>query len=110
LRAGLNDSIHQPGPFIFRVRPSACVSQRGGGCRDRDRRPEDGDRILRVVLTFEVSRTSKVRPFWQAAVSLIGLAVTAYFFIHLAARFFRADTLLSSGSLSWRRIAGELRR
>ena len=49
-------------------------------------------------------------PFWQAAVSLVGLAVTAYFFIHLAARFFRADTLLSSGSLSWRRIASELRR
>jgi ABC-2 type transport system permease protein len=49
-------------------------------------------------------------PFWQAAVSLIGLAVTAYFFVNLAARFFRADTLLSSGSLSWRRIASELRR
>ena len=49
-------------------------------------------------------------PFWQAAVSLVGLAVTAYFFIHLAARFFRADTLLSSGSLSWRRIGSELRR
>jgi ABC-2 type transport system permease protein len=48
-------------------------------------------------------------PLWQAAVSLIGLAITAYFFIHLAARFFRADTLLSSGSLSWRRIVGELR-
>ena len=44
-------------------------------------------------------------PFWQAALSLVGLAVTAYIFIHLAARFFRADTLLSSGSLSWRRIA-----
>ena len=49
-------------------------------------------------------------PFWQAALSLVGLAVTAYFFIHLAARFFRADTLLSSGSLSWRRIGSELRR
>ena len=49
-------------------------------------------------------------PFWQAAVSLVGLAVTAYFFITLAARFFRADTLLSSGSLSWRRIGSELRR
>jgi ABC-2 type transport system permease protein len=48
-------------------------------------------------------------PFWQAALSLVGLAVTAYFFIHLAARFFRADTLLSSGSLSWRRIGSELR-
>ena len=49
-------------------------------------------------------------PFWQAALSLVGLAVTAYIFIHLAARFFRADTLLSSGSLSWRRIGSELRR
>jgi ABC-2 type transport system permease protein len=49
-------------------------------------------------------------PFWQAALSLAGLAVTAYFFIHLAARFFRADTLLTSSTLTWRRIAGELRR
>jgi ABC-2 type transport system permease protein len=49
-------------------------------------------------------------PLWQAALSLVGLTLTAYLFIHLAARFFRADTLLSGGSLSWRRIAGELRR
>ena len=49
-------------------------------------------------------------PFWQAAVALAGLGVTAYFFVNLAARFFRADTLLSSRSVSWRRIASELRR
>ena len=48
-------------------------------------------------------------PFWQAAVSLIGLAVTAYFFVILAARFFRADTLLSSRSLSWGRLIREVR-
>jgi ABC-2 type transport system permease protein len=48
-------------------------------------------------------------PFWQAAVALVGLAVTAYFFVILAARFFRADTLLSSGSLSWRRLIREAR-
>ncbi len=47
-------------------------------------------------------------PFWQVAVALIGLAATAYIFVILAARFFRADTLLSSGSLSWGRIAKEL--
>ena len=49
-------------------------------------------------------------PFWQAAVALAGLGVTAYFFVNLAARFFRADTLLSSRSVNWRRIASELRR
>jgi ABC-2 type transport system permease protein len=49
-------------------------------------------------------------PAWQAPLALIGVALTAYLFVTLAARFFRADTLLSSGSLSWGRIAGELRR
>jgi ABC-2 type transport system permease protein len=49
-------------------------------------------------------------PAWQAPLALIGVALTAYLFVTLAARFFRADTLLSSGSLTWGRIAGELRR
>ncbi|MDF1513550.1 MAG: ABC transporter permease [Anaerolineae bacterium] len=47
-------------------------------------------------------------PLWQPVVSLIGLGVTTYFFIHLAARFFRADTLLSSASLDWKRLLHEL--
>lgn len=49
-------------------------------------------------------------PAWQPFVALAGLAVTAYLFVVLSARFFRADTLLSSASLSWARFAGELRR
>ena len=48
-------------------------------------------------------------PAWQPVAGLILLAVTAWFFIRLAARFFRADTLLSDTSLSWTRLRGELR-
>lgn len=49
-------------------------------------------------------------PIEQLIIGLIGLAITAYFFVLLAARFFRADTLLSSNGLSLRRIVQELRR
>ena len=48
-------------------------------------------------------------PGWQPFVALAGLIVTAYLFVLLAARFFRADTLLSSASISWGRIASEIR-
>ncbi len=48
-------------------------------------------------------------PAWQPFVALAGLLITAYLFVLLAARFFRADTLLSSTSLSWGRIAAEIR-
>lgn len=44
-------------------------------------------------------------PLWQILASLAGLAVTAYLFILLAARFFRAGNLLSDVSFSWRRLA-----
>jgi ABC-2 type transport system permease protein len=49
-------------------------------------------------------------PLWQPLVGLAGLAAMAYAFVLLSARLFRADTLLSSSSLSWRRVIGELRR
>jgi ABC-2 type transport system permease protein len=49
-------------------------------------------------------------PVEQLLVGLAGLAVTTYVFVLLAARFFRADTLLSSNALNWRRIVAELRR
>ena len=49
-------------------------------------------------------------PFWQPVVGLLGLAVTAYLFVLLAARLFRADTLLSHASLNWQRLVRELRR
>ncbi len=48
-------------------------------------------------------------PAWQIAASLVGLAVTTYLLVLLAARFFRADTLLSNASLNWGRIIKELR-
>jgi len=49
-------------------------------------------------------------PAWQPAVGLLGLAVVTYLFVLLSARFFRADTLLSSASLQWRQIVQELRK
>lgn len=44
-------------------------------------------------------------PLWQPILSLLGLAVTAYLFVILAGRFFRADNLLSQASFNWRRLA-----
>lgn len=49
-------------------------------------------------------------PLWQPVVGLVGLAVTTYIFVLIAARFFRADTLLSSTSLSWGRFVEEFRK
>lgn len=48
-------------------------------------------------------------PIWQPIAGLIGLALTTYLFVLLSARFFRADTLLSSDSLKWRRVFQQLR-
>ncbi len=44
-------------------------------------------------------------PLWQVVASLAGLALTTYLTISLAARFFRADNLLSQDSFNWRRLA-----
>jgi len=41
---------------------------------------------------------------WQLLVSLLAQLGTAYLFVLLAARFFRADTLLADSALSWRRL------
>lgn len=49
-------------------------------------------------------------PAWQAPLALAGVVLMAYVFVSLAARFFRSDTLLSGGSLSWQRIGKELRK
>lgn len=49
-------------------------------------------------------------PLWQPIVGLLGLAAMAYGFVLLSARLFRADTLLSSSSLSLQRLIAELRR
>lgn len=47
-------------------------------------------------------------PIWQIVLSVGGLAVTTYLFVLLAARFFRADTLLSGESLNWGRLRREV--
>jgi ABC-2 type transport system permease protein len=49
-------------------------------------------------------------PAWQPVVGLALLAATAYLFVMLAARFFRAENLVSDASLSWQRIRTALRR
>jgi ABC-2 type transport system permease protein len=48
-------------------------------------------------------------PIWQIITSLFGLAITAYFFILLASRFFRSDTLLSYESINLKRVVNEIR-
>lgn len=48
-------------------------------------------------------------PSWQIMLGLALLAATALAFVLLAARFFRADTLLSDAALDWRRVGRELR-
>ena len=47
-------------------------------------------------------------PLWQTVLSLALLAGTAYGLVLLAARFFRADTLLSDAALNWKRLRTEL--
>lgn len=42
-------------------------------------------------------------PSWQPAAGLLGLALTAYLFVLIAAHFFRAETLLSTSPLRWPR-------
>lgn len=47
-------------------------------------------------------------PTWQPIISIIGLTLATYGCVLLAARFFRADTLLSSLSLNWKRLRNEM--
>jgi ABC-2 type transport system permease protein len=42
-------------------------------------------------------------PTWQPVAGLLGLAATTYLFVLIAARFFRAETLLSTAPLRWPR-------
>jgi ABC-2 type transport system permease protein len=49
-------------------------------------------------------------PLWQVLTSLAGLALTTYLIVMLAARFFRADTLLSTAPIKKESIANALRR
>lgn len=75
---------------------------------------EDPNGTLSVVLSLfpfsapsaMVTRLAVAQvPLWQILVSLAGLAVTAYLFVVLAARFFRSGNLLSDESFNWRRMA-----
>jgi ABC-2 type transport system permease protein len=43
-------------------------------------------------------------PLWQVLLSLALLAGTAYLFVSLSARFFRADNLLSDAAFNWKRL------
>jgi ABC-2 type transport system permease protein len=43
-------------------------------------------------------------PLWQVLLSLGLLAGTAYLFVSLSARFFRADNLLSDAAFNWKRL------
>lgn len=49
-------------------------------------------------------------PWWESALGLIILAVCAVLFALLAARFFRAENVLSASKLTWSRLRAELRR
>jgi len=49
-------------------------------------------------------------PTWQILLSLAGLTVTAYLFILFSAKLFRADNLLSSEGLNWKRVLKEFRK
>jgi ABC-2 type transport system permease protein len=74
---------------------------------------EDPNGTLAVVLSlFPFSAPSAMVtrlalapvPLWQILASLAGLILTAYLFIVLAARLFRAGNLLSQESFNWRRL------
>jgi len=49
-------------------------------------------------------------PFWQILTSLAGLAVMTYLMVALAARFFRADTLLSFNPIKKETVLSALRK
>ena len=49
-------------------------------------------------------------PLWQILASLGGLALTSYLIVLLSARFFQAETLLSSDSISFKRVLNALKR
>lgn len=54
--------------------------------------------------------TATIVPIWQIILSLVGLALTTYLIVLLAAKFFRAETLLSSDSISLKRVFSAMKR
>jgi ABC-2 type transport system permease protein len=77
--------------------------------------PNDGISIFFSLfpLTSPTSMLTRLAaapvPFEQLLIGLLLLAATAYLVILLAARFFRADTLLSMSSLNLKRVVQQLR-
>jgi ABC-2 type transport system permease protein len=74
---------------------------------------EEPNGVLSVVLSlFPFSAPSAMVtrlalapvPLWQVLLSLGGLAASAYLFLLLASRFFRAGNLLSQEAFNWRRL------
>ncbi len=53
--------------------------------------------------------TATTVPIWQILASLGGLALTSYLIVLLSARFFHAETLLSSDSINVKRVLSALR-
>jgi ABC-2 type transport system permease protein len=65
---------------------------------------------LTAPVSMAARMVSVAVPVWQMLAGLAGLALTAYGFVALAGRFFRADTLLSDAGLSLERLMGEFRK
>jgi ABC-2 type transport system permease protein len=63
-------------------------------------------------LTAPVSMVTRIAtthvPVWQPILGLLLLGGTTYLFVLLAARLFRADTLLSTLTLNWKRILDQI--
>ncbi|MBN1486159.1 MAG: ABC transporter permease [Anaerolineae bacterium] len=65
---------------------------------------------LTAPVAMVTRMASTTLPTWQPVVGLAGLAVTTYGLVLLSARFFRADTLLSTKALNWKSFAEVLKR
>jgi ABC-2 type transport system permease protein len=65
---------------------------------------------LTAPTTMMTRLSTGLVPAWQPILGLVLLAGTTYLVVLLAARFFRADTLLSGAALGWKRLVAEFRR
>ncbi|MFC1996678.1 ABC transporter permease [Chloroflexota bacterium] len=64
--------------------------------------------LTSISMMTRITATSV--PTWQILLSLGGLALTTYLIVLLAARFFKAETLLSADSISLNRFFSALKR
>ncbi len=63
--------------------------------------------LTSISMMTRITATSV--PIWQILLSLGGLALTSYLIVLLSARFFKAETLLSSDSINLKRVFAALR-